>query len=98
MVLLLLAIQVTFTNPCRELFLGFVTIKLEFLDILKFERPSALLEFIGCPRIFPKISQRIVMEALALFGMHCISSCPPSGMVYCQAFVPFAEKILKLLE
>ncbi len=38
------------------------------------------------------------MEALALFGMHCISSCPPSGMVYCRTFVPFAEKILKLLE
>ncbi len=89
--------QVTFTNPRREPFLGFVTIKLEFLDILKFERPSALLEFIGCPRIFPKTSQRI-MEALALFGMHCISFCPPSGMVYCQTFVPFAEKILKLLE
>ena len=93
LLLLLLVIQVTFTNPWRELFLGFDTIKLEFLDMSKFTS----LEFIDRSRIFPKISHWIVTAVpLVLFDTHCISSRPPSGTVYCQLSVTFAKHIVKV--
>ena len=89
LVLLLLVMQVTFTNPSRELFLGFVKIKLEFLDMSKF----ASLEFIDRSRIFPKTSHWIVTAVpLVVFDIHSISSRPPSGTVYCQPSVTFDAK------